>query len=104
VTAPTEGRRQYGGNRVEEDEGTPEWMMDDEVPAAISGIGYERSPAADQSLQDNVPDEGSAGFARFAGGEGVDGIAAYRKEMQARERRMRGLPEEEQVVGELRCD
>lgn len=77
-------------------------MMDDEVPPAISGIRYERSPitspGADQALEN---DTSGAGFARFAGGEGVDGIAAYRKEMKARERRMRGLPEEEQVVGKL---
>ncbi|GHJ86354.1 hypothetical protein NliqN6_2756 [Naganishia liquefaciens] len=102
VTGGAEGRRQYGGSRVEEEEGTPEWMMDDEVPSAISGIGLGRtsleSPHAAQPLQDASAEASSAGFARFAGGEGVDGIAAYRKEMQARERRMRGLPAEDQVV------
>lgn len=79
-------------------------MMDDEVPPAISGIGYGQSPLTstdtEQPTQDNTDGAAGAGFARFAGGEGVDGIAAYRKEMQARERRMRGLPAEEHVVGE----
>ena len=79
--------------------------MDDEVPPAISGVGYGQPPLpssnANKPLQNDSVKGSGTGFARFAGKEGVDGIAAYRKEMQARERRMRGLPAEEQVVGEF---
>lgn len=84
------GGRFTGGGRYgePEEERTPEWMTDDAFPPGPPpGLAVEsKSP---------VGEEPSAGWTADGG---RDEIAAYREAMRAKDRRMRGLPEEE---GEL---